>query len=250
MGSLKGGAESTSSVPAFVTDGGKFGVDRSKQLAEMGYMPYFGPDVAALSPMEYSGIQNTAGAANAFGMASPGLMDAATGGSQRSGQGGLMHATGQYKVANVGDSEKAQFVNDMYQTQLGRAPDQAGYDYYMSKDINMDNPEAFKQGFNQGIPQDPLTGLPAAGNYGGMAGYSSGPMYQGALDELQRRRPGQFAAYEGMFIDPQTGASPSGLGNETAPASGQPWMSPKERQAREWARTVYGDESYWQNWGK
>lgn len=40
----------------------------------------------------------------------------------------------------------------------------------------------------------------------GMQGYSSGDMFDQALAELQRRRPGQYQAYADMFIDPQSGA--------------------------------------------
>lgn len=207
--SLKGGAESTSSVPGFVTEGGEFGVDRAMQLAEMGYMPYFGPDVAALAPKQYAAMQGTDMMAGAFGMPTPG--GGMGGGNPNAG---AQMQTGQYQQAQVGDSEKAQFINDMYQQQLGRAPDQAGYDYYMSQDIDMSNPGQFAQGFNQGISVDPMTGLPAAGNFGGMGGYSSGPVYQGALQELERRNPGQYEAYTSMFVDPQTGESPSGLLNE------------------------------------
>ena len=66
---MSGSQKTTSSVPAFVTDGGQFGVDRSKQLAELGYMPYFGPDVAALTPAQTASMDNTNQMAGAFGMA-------------------------------------------------------------------------------------------------------------------------------------------------------------------------------------
>lgn len=144
---MGGSKTQKSEVPGFVTEGGNFGVDRAMDLAQMGYMPYFGPDVAALSPMQYSGMQNTNSAAQAFGMAAP-----AMGGGQPA--------------------------------QAAQAGGQAG------------GPAAI----------DPLTGLPSmAGNYGGMQAYSSGDLYQGAIDQLAQRRPGQFAAYENMFIDPQAG---------------------------------------------
>lgn len=37
----------------------------------MGYVPYYGPDVAALTPMQEAAMQNVAGAAGAFGLATP-----------------------------------------------------------------------------------------------------------------------------------------------------------------------------------
>lgn len=137
----KNGSQKTeTSVPEFVTDAGKFGVDRAKQLAEIGYMPYYGPDVAALSPMQYAGMQNTNQSAGAFGMAAPGY-------------GGGMQS----------------------------------------------------QGGGQGAQMDPMTGLPMAQNFGGTMAYSAGPMYDEALAQLEQRRPGQYEAFDSMFVDPQTG---------------------------------------------
>ncbi len=51
---------------------------------------------------------------------------------------------------------------------------------------------------------------------GGLKGHSAGGLFDQALAELQARRPGQFDAYQSMFIDPQTGQIPG------ADAGGQP----------------------------
>lgn len=212
MGNKSGSQETTETVPAFVTEGGEFGVDRAKKLAELGYMPYFGPDVAALSPAGYAAQQNTQAAANAFNMAAPGGggMPSGGGGGGPQFTGNPQSMTGNYQAATVGDDPRSQAINDAYQKQLGRTPDQAGYDFWQQNY----NPDTFQQDFAGGTQVDPLTGLPQPGNFGGMSGYSSAPIYQGALDELQRRRPGQFDAFNEMFIDSQTGERPSG-GDET-----------------------------------
>ena len=51
-------------------------------------------------------------------------------------------------------------------------------------------------------------GMPSlqATDYGnGVRGYSSMPIYQGAMDEFAQSRPGQFGAINDFFIDPMTG---------------------------------------------
>lgn len=47
----------------------------------------------------------------------------------------------------------------------------------------------------------PLQGMPAPQTYaGGMQGYSSMPLYDQALAELQSRSPNQVAAYNQLFV--------------------------------------------------
>src|SRR6056297_1657892 len=152
MGSLFGGSqESSTEVPQFQKDAGEFGVNRARQIAERGYMPYFGPDVAALTPQQYQAMQGTQDARRAFGMSTLG------GGGQGGGN-------------------------------------------------------AFAQGFNNGVQVNPMAGLPAPGNFGGISGYSGAPIYQGAMDQLEQRMPGLMDYHRSMFIDPQTGAAPT-IGN-------------------------------------
>jgi hypothetical protein len=91
-----------------------------------------------------------------------------------------------------------------------------GYTPYYGPDVAGFTPQqmASMQGTNQaasafGMPtSDPMAGMPSAGNYGGMAAYSSGGLYDQALADLQANRPGQFAALTAPFIDPVTGAAP------------------------------------------
>lgn len=74
--------------------------------------------------------------------------------------------------------------------------------------------EAAFSGTNQaasafGMPTSSGTGLPAAQDFGGISGYSSMPIYEQALAQLQQSRPGQFDAINDFFIDPMTGAPPA-----------------------------------------
>jgi hypothetical protein len=125
MSGGKGGSQTSQvQVPDWVKEPAQRNLARGEYAANLGYTPYYGADVAAMSPMQQASMQNTGQAAQAFGMASP---------------------------------------------------------------------------------ADPMAGMPQAQNFGGVQGYSSGGLFDQALGELQARRPGQFDALNGMFIDPQTG---------------------------------------------
>lgn len=71
-GGGKGGSSTTTvQIPKWLEDAAKSNLARADELARIGYTPYFGPDVAALSPMQVAAMQNTGGAASAFGLAAP-----------------------------------------------------------------------------------------------------------------------------------------------------------------------------------
>lgn len=127
MSGGKGGSSSTqTTIPKWAEDAARQNLARADYLSTIGYVPYYGPDVAAMTPMQMAAMGGTNAAASAFG--------------------------------------------------LGTSA--------------------------------PNAGMPEAGNYGGMGAYSSGPMYDAALAELQARAPGQYAALRAPFIDPITGAAP------------------------------------------
>lgn len=144
MGSLfSGSTETDVKIPRFLEEGFKEGLQRGRNVAELGYMPYMGPDVAAFTPAQTSAMQNTFDASRAFGMSAP---------------------------------------------------------------------------------TDAMAGMPQAQTFaGGIQGYSSYPTFQESLAKLRESRPGQMAAYDAMFINPQTGARPQmpmGGGQPTASTSG------------------------------
>lgn len=126
-GGGKGGSQSTSvQIPAWLETAAKSNLQRADELSKIGYTPYYGPDVAALTPMQEAAMRNTNAGALAFGL------DAPTG-----------------------------------------------------------------------------TGMPAPQTFaGGVQGYSSGGLYDQALQELKLRMPGQYDALRAPFIDPVTGAPP------------------------------------------
>ena len=124
MGS--GSTTNKTEIPAWLEDAARGNIAQGQDVAGLGYVPYYGPDVAGFTPLQQASFQNTGQAANAFGMAGGGL-------------------TG-------------------------------------------------------------MEGMPQAQQFaGGVSGYSSAPMYEEALAQLEARNPGQFAAIQNMFINPQTG---------------------------------------------
>ena len=124
----KGGSNTSSTeIPAWLENAAIENINKGRDVSQIGYVPYYGPDVAAFSPMQQQSMQSTGGAASAFGLA--------------------------------------------------------------------------PQGF------DATAGIPEAQTFaGGIQGYSSAPMFQQSVDQLQANRPAQYQAMADMFIDPFTGA--------------------------------------------
>jgi hypothetical protein len=82
MSGGKGGTQTQeTTIPAYIEHYAQQNLQRAAQVAQLGYQPYYGPDVAALTPLQEAAMENNASAANAFGLAVPtqnSLMDAPT----------------------------------------------------------------------------------------------------------------------------------------------------------------------------
>ena len=129
----KGGTTSGSTeIPAWLENAAIENINKARDVSQIGYTPYYGPDVAAFNPMQTASFDATGAAANAFGLG---------GGSPTFGTDGIQA------------------------------------------------PQTFA---------------------GGMRGYSSAPIYEQALSQLEQNRPAQYSAINDMFIDPFTGAKPQG----------------------------------------
>lgn len=127
-GGGKGGSQTTEiAIPEYLEEPLKRNISKAEELAKLNFTPYFGADVAAMTPMQLAAGQNIGAASQAFGL---------------------------------------------------------------------------------GGPTSPTAGMQPAMNYGGIGAYSSAPLYEQALNELQTRMPGQYAALRAPFIDPVTGAQP------------------------------------------
>lgn len=68
---MGGKTTSSNSVPKYIEQGGQEAIARARDVANMGYVPYMGPDVALPGQGTLAAWQNQDAAANAFGMAAP-----------------------------------------------------------------------------------------------------------------------------------------------------------------------------------
>ena len=73
-GGGKGGSStSANSVPAWVEEPAKRNLARAEEISQIGYTPYYGPDVAAFTPQQIAGFNNANNMAGAYGMAGGGV---------------------------------------------------------------------------------------------------------------------------------------------------------------------------------
>ena len=154
MSGGKGGGSTTSvEIPEYIEKAAQRNLNKAEGISQIGYTPYYGPDVAAFTPSQQAAFQNTADSAGAFGMAAPT--------SQRDIMGGMGAPT---TYAN------------------------------------------------------------------GVHGYSSAPMFQQSLDQLEANRPGQKDYIDSFFVDPFTGRAGS---NVSAPVNYEDFMTSAESGRRE-----------------
>lgn len=69
MSGGKGGSQSTEvKIPGYIEDASKANINLAQKIAGMGYVPYYGPDVAAATGQQKAAWQGANDAASAFGM--------------------------------------------------------------------------------------------------------------------------------------------------------------------------------------
>lgn len=68
MSFLFGSDKSTTSIPKWVQKPAQQNIAAAQQIAGLGYTPYYGPDVAAFTPMQNAAFEGTNQAAGAFGL--------------------------------------------------------------------------------------------------------------------------------------------------------------------------------------
>lgn len=74
-GGGKGGSQTTEvQIPAWLQAAAQRNIARAEDLAQFGYTPYYGPDVAALTPQQIAAQQGINAAAQAFGMPTADVM--------------------------------------------------------------------------------------------------------------------------------------------------------------------------------
>jgi len=65
----------TQTIPAEVTAANAAMLARGQKLADLGYIPYMGVDVAGINPAERAAIENVGQMASAFGLSAPAALD-------------------------------------------------------------------------------------------------------------------------------------------------------------------------------
>jgi len=68
-----GGSTTKQELPPWLEDAAKQNLARASMVSDLGYVPYYGNDVAAFSPMQQQAMMNTGSTAQAFGMAPAGF---------------------------------------------------------------------------------------------------------------------------------------------------------------------------------
>ena len=72
MSGGKGGSSTSEvTIPEYIEAAAQRNLNKAERISQIGYTPYYGPDVAAFTPMQQAAFQNTADTAGAFGMAAP-----------------------------------------------------------------------------------------------------------------------------------------------------------------------------------
>jgi len=73
MSGGKGGSQSSKvKIPAWAEQAMQQNLQKANEFGQIGYMPYYGPDVAAFTPMQEMGMQSAYDAAAAYGLAPQG----------------------------------------------------------------------------------------------------------------------------------------------------------------------------------
>mgnify|MGYP003627319215 FL=1 len=140
MSGGKGGSTSSSvTVPEYIEKAAQRNLNKAERISQTGYTPYYGPDVAAFSPMQQASFQNTANVANAFGMGAPT--------SQQDIMGGMPPPT-QYAGGVSGYSSAPLYEQSLEQLGLNRPAQKAHIDSFFI------NPYTGQPGSNAPAPID------------------------------------------------------------------------------------------------
>jgi len=119
MSGGKGGSTTSSvTIPEYIEAAAQRNLNKAERISQIGYTPYYGPDVAAFTPMQQAAFQGTAQTAGAFGVPGGGM-------SQQDIMGGMEPAT--TYAGGVQGYSSAPIYEQALQTLGERRPGQKAY---------------------------------------------------------------------------------------------------------------------------
>lgn len=211
----KGGSTTSEvKVPEYIEAAAQRNLNRADKVSQLGYVPEYGPTVAAFTPMQQAAFQNTANTAGAFGMASPT--------SQTDVMGGMGPPT---TYANgVQGYSSAPMYEQMLAELAANRPGQKDY-----IDSFFIDPQTGAPGANAAAPINYTQPSPS-GNTGGGGGYSpgggggnTGGAYTSFGDMFDGGGPGTSGdTFGGALggVSNAVGATPSGSSSSSSSSSG------------------------------
>lgn len=222
-GGKGGGQTSKVEIPSWVEGPASRNLQRAEQLAQMGYQPYYGPEVAAFNPMQIGAMQSAADAASAFGLAAPMDVASTIPQAQDFGNGMMGYGSGQgfeQAIAQFQQNQprQAAIYNSMFAGPNANAGYQAGP----------------AMGGTIGGGEGGMRGGPAVGGYGQTIGNQMNAM--GGFNQFGSNMPsaqgwnptggvGPYVASGMGAIDPMTGMA-GGMGGGVAGGGGKGGASP------------------------
>ena len=207
MSGGKGGSQTTQvEIPQWLENAAQANLAQGRDVSRIGYVPYYGPDVAAFTPTQESAMSNTSQFAQAFGLqgGGPSQMPEATdfgGGIRGYSSGGLYdRAVAELAVRRPGQYQQIMrnFVNP-----FGSGGYQDPYANYFNQTGGAAPGAGAVPGAGPGaVPGAGMTGMGGAGNVGGAnVGASGDPAVPPYVDPYAAE---QYAnAYAGRVQDIQ-----------------------------------------------
>lgn len=216
MSGGKGGSQSSKvEIPKWIEDPAIRNIARAEQVARMGYQPYYGPEVAAFSPMQEQAMQSQYDAAAAFGMAPMGGDAMAGMPTPTEFAGGVRgYGSGDIFEQSVNEFQKRQPEQAAIYNQQFVGPDVNPINY---DNNNNNNRPVMNGGGEGGMPggpggAGPLTNLGGTNPLTNLGGGAGGLGFAGG--GFNPRGPSGMPG--GMPIDYTTG-QPFNPGNMTGP---------------------------------
>ena len=177
MGASMGGSQSTKTIiPENQQAAADANLARAQIAAAIGYTPYYGPDVAAFTPVQEGVFRQTADTARAFGMDAPR--------TNRDIRGGLPRAT-EYAGGVRGYSSGDLFDQSLLELERRRPAQKALIDSLFIDPVTgmMSVPEGFESLFQALTGSAPPSSGGSGGGSGGGSSDDSGTRFGGQLGD-------------------------------------------------------------------